>query len=425
MKVLVVGGGGREHALVWKIARSPLVDKIYCAPGNGGIAELAECIPIDASEKRALRKFASENAIDLTVVGPEAPLCDGITDFFQHEGLKVFGVDQRAARLEGSKVFAKELMHRHGIPTADFRTFQSAERAKAYVEMVGAPVVVKADGLAAGKGVIVSHTVEDALGAVNRIMIEQDFGTSGDHIIIEKCLAGEEASVLAFTDGRNIAIMPSCQDHKPVHDGDTGPNTGGMGAYSPAPVITPELESLVERSVIVQTIHAMKREGRPYQGVLYAGLMMTEDGPQVLEFNCRLGDPEMQPLAMRLKSDIVPILLATVDGTLDNEEIEWDDRAAVCVIIASGGYPAAYRKGYPIEGLDDVKQMKDVVVFHSGTKLKDGKLVTDGGRVLGVTALGNTIVEAQDRAYEAVGKIHFENCHYRTDIADKALRRST
>jgi len=423
MNVLVVGSGGREHALVWKIAQSPLVKKVYCAPGNAGIARHAECVNIGPTEIARLRKLAIDKGIDLTVVGPEAPLCEGIVDFFTAKGLSIFGPTQRAARLEGSKVFAKQLMERHGIPTARFRVFNGVELARDYIDRVGAPVVVKADGLAAGKGVIVCKTVQEARAAVNKIMIDRAFGDSGDQIVIEDCLSGEEASVLAFTDGKNIALMPSAQDHKAVYDGDEGPNTGGMGAYSPAPVITPELERTIERDVIVQAVHAMNREERPYRGVLYAGLMITEEGPFVLEFNCRLGDPELQPLIMRLKSDLVPILLATIEGNLDEVEIEWDVRPALCVVMASGGYPGPYEKGFPIKGLEDVEEMDDVVVFHSGTALVDGQVVTAGGRVLGVTARGDTIADARERAYEAVRRISFEGAHYRTDIGKKALDR--
>jgi len=423
MKVLVVGGGGREHALVWKIAQSPLVQKVYCAPGNAGIAQHAECVPIAADDIGALRRFAREKSIDLTVVGPEAPLCAGIVDAFAARGLRIFGPTQRAARIEGSKVFAKTLMERHGIPTASFRTFDSADRALAYIDMVGAPVVVKADGLAGGKAAIVCRTVEEAHDAVKRIMIEGEFGEAGSRLVVEECLEGEEASVLALTDGQTIALVPSCQDHKAVYDGDRGPNTGGMGAYSPAPAVTPEVQSVVERDILVQAVHAMNREDRPYRGVLYAGLMICDDGPRVLEFNCRWGDPEMQPLALLLKSDIVPLLLATVEGTLDETQPEWDDGAALCVVMASAGYPGKYEKGKPISGLEQVERMQDVVVFHSGTRLEDGRVLTNGGRVLGVTARGETIAQAQQRAYEAVGMIHFEGAHYRKDIGWRALAR--
>ena len=423
MKVLIVGGGGREHALVWKVAQSPQVDKVYCAPGNAGIAMQAECVPIGAEDVSGLRKFALDKGIDLTVVGPEAPLCAGIVDAFQSKGLKVFGPSRKAARIEGSKVFAKQLMSRHGVPTADFRSFDSAERAKAYIEMVGASIVVKADGLAGGKAVIICTTVQEGLDAVNRMMIKGEFGASGEQVIVEGFLEGEEASVFAFTDGRTIALMPSCQDHKAVYDGDRGPNTGGMGAYSPAPVVTPELRDTIERDVVVQTVHAMNREGRPYEGVLYAGLMISEQSPSVLEFNCRFGDPEMQPLVLRLKSDLVPILLATVERGLEEAQIEWHEGAALCVVMASGGYPGKYEKGKPIRGLEEVEQMQDVVVFHSGTRREHGQIVTDGGRVLGVTARGADVAEAHRRAYEAVSKIHFEGAHCRSDIGWRAVAR--
>lgn len=424
MNVLVVGSGGREHALVWKISQSPEVDEVFCAPGNAGIAKHAECVDIGSTEIARLRRLAIDRDVELTVVGPEEPLCAGIVDSFRSRGLKIFGPTQRAAKLEGSKVFAKELMRRHAIPTARFRVFNSAERANNYVDTAGAPLVVKADGLAGGKAAFVCGTEAEAHTAIKRIMVEREFGDSGDQIVIEECLKGEEASMLAFTDGTTIVPLPSSQDHKPVWDGDRGPNTGGMGAYSPAPVITPERESTVERDVLVQAVHAMHLEERPYSGVLYAGLMITRDGPQVLEFNCRLGDPELQPLVMRLKSDLVPLLMATVERRLDEVEVVvWHSRPSLCVIMASGGYPRNYKKGYPIEGLEDVEKMEDVEVFHSGTAMEDGHVVTDGGRVLGVTARGDTIADARDRAYLAVKKISFQDAHYRTDIGQKAIDR--
>jgi len=423
MNILVVGGGGREHALVWKIAESPLVDRLFCAPGNAGIAEQAECVDIGAEEVLRLRRFARENAIDLTVVGPEAPLVKGIVDAFETAGLRAFGPSQQAARIEGSKVFAKQLMQRHSIPTAEFRTFTAPERAKAYLDMVGAPIVVKADGLAAGKAAIVCRTLEEAYEAVDRIMIRNEFADAGAQVVVESCLRGEEASMIAFTDGRTLAVMPSCQDHKPIYDGDRGPNTGGMGAYSPAPLISDELAAQLEREVLVQTVHAMNREDKPYRGVLYAGIMVADEGPRVLEFNCRLGDPETQPLLMRLESDLVPVLLSTLDGTLEDADIRWSERPTCCVVMASGGYPLSYKKGYPIEGLEEAGAMDDVVVFHAGTRLEDGQVLTNGGRVLGVTARGDTIRRARDRAYEAVGKVHFEGAYHRTDIAQKAIDR--
>ncbi len=424
MKVLIVGSGGREHALAWKIAESPLVKQLYCAPGNAGIEQHAESVDIPVDDHNALRRFARDRGIDFTVVGPESPLCDGIVDCFEAWNLKIFGPSQKAARIEGSKVFAKQLMERHSIPTATFRTFDSADRAKAYIDMVGAPIVVKADGLAAGKAAIVCSTVEEAREAVNRIMIEEEFGEAGKQLIVEHCLQGEEVSVLALTDGHAIALLPPCQDHKPVYDGGEGPNTGGMGAYCPAPILSEPMENLIERDVIIQTIHAMNREERPYRGVLYSGLMIDGDFPNVLEYNCRFGDPEMQPLAMKLKSDIVPILLATIDGTLGELDIEWHEGATLCVVMASGGYPGGYEKGKVITGLEDAAEMDDVMVFHSGTAVEGGRFVTDGGRVLGVTARGADIESARKRAYEAVEKIHFEGAHYRTDIGWKAIGRN-
>ena len=421
MKVLVVGSGGREHALVWKIAQSPLVDRIFCAPGNAGIEKHAELVDIESSDLRKLRKFASDQDIDLTVVGPEEPLCAGIVDYFESWDMKIFGPSQKASRLEGSKVFAKNLMKRHGIPTATFRTFDSADRAKAYIDMVGAPIVVKADGLAAGKAAIVCNDKDEALEAVNRIMIEGEFGEAGDQLVIEHCLEGEEVSALALTDGRAIALLPPCQDHKPAFDGGMGPNTGGMGAYSPAPILQQKLEGIVEREVIVQTIHAMHREGRTYRGVLYAGLMIEGEDANVLEYNCRFGDPEMQPLAMRLKSDIVPVFMSTVEGELEEAEIEWHRGASLCVIMASEGYPGSYPKGKTISGLEEVEKMEEVMVFHSGTRRSGDTCLTDGGRVLGVTARADDIAEARKRAYSAVEKIHFQGAHYRTDIGTKAF----
>ncbi|NOZ21808.1 MAG: phosphoribosylamine--glycine ligase [Planctomycetes bacterium] len=423
MKVLVIGSGGREHALVWKIAQSKAVDKLYCAPGNPGMAEHAELVQIGSDDLSKLRNFAKENKVDLTLVGPEDPLAHGIVDEFRRSGLKVFGPTAKAAELEGSKVFCKQILHKHAVPTAAFRVFDRAGRAKEYIKSVGAPIVVKADGLAKGKGVIVCATEEEACDAVDLIMKKKEFGDAGDRVLVEQCLVGEEASVLAFTDGKTIMPMESAQDHKPIFDGDKGPNTGGMGAYSPAPVVTDKLSRIVEEKILVPTVHAMNREERPYLGVLYAGLMIDENGPQVLEFNVRFGDPETQPIVMRMKSDLVPVLMATAEGRLEEAELEWHPQAAVCVVMASGGYPGSYEKGKEITGLDEANAMEDVVVFHAGTARKDGKIVTNGGRVLGVTALGDGIAAAQARAYEAVKKIHFEGAQYRTDIGAKALNR--
>ena len=421
MKVLVVGGGGREHALVWKIAQSPIVKKVYCAPGNPGIAQHAECVPLRAEDIIGIMQFVREKSVDLTVVGPEDPLTMGITDTLNEQGCKVFGPTRAAAELEGSKVFSKEIMRKHAIPTADFHVFEDAHDAHNCLEDATAPIVVKADGLAKGKGVIVCRTIKEAHDAVRRIMEEKVFGKSGERVIIEECLRGEEASILAITDGRTIIPMAPAQDHKPIFDGDRGPNTGGMGAYSPVPQVTPAVCEEVERKIFVPMVHAMRMDRRKYQGVLYAGLMLTSTGPQVLEFNVRWGDPETQPLVMRMKSDIVPVMLAAAEGTLKDVEIEWDSRAAVCVVMASGGYPGGYEKGKPIEGLDRAAKLSDVMVFHAGTARSAGQIVTDGGRVLGVTALGGTIAQAIDRAYEAAGMIHFDGAQYRRDIGQKAL----
>lgn len=422
MKVLVVGGGGREHALAWKISQSPQVTKVYCAPGNAGIAKEAEVVNIADDDITALAKFAAETGIDVTVVGPEVPLVAGIVDRFQKDGLRIFGPRQQAASLEGSKSYAKMLMKSMGVPTARFKIVSDLSSAKDYVESIGAPVVVKAVGLAAGKGVAVCKTVEEAHEAIDTIMKERVFGEAGDSVVIEEFLEGEEASILAFMDGHSIYSLDSSQDHKAIFDGDKGPNTGGMGAYSPAPVVTDRLMRQIERDVLVPIAHAANRDGCPYKGILYAGLMLTEEGPKVLEFNVRFGDPETQPILMRLNSDIMEPILACIDGTLDNVLLQWDHRPAVCVVMASGGYPGKYEKGKVITGLDEAGKLPDVKVFHAGTKLSGGKVVTAGGRVLGVTALGDTIKAAKERAYEAVSLIHFDGMQYRRDIADKAIK---
>ena len=423
MRVLVVGSGGREHALVWKLAGSKQVDKLYCAPGNPGTAKLAENVDVKADNLMGLIHLARREKIDFTVVGPEDPLAHGIVDQFTERGFPVFGPTQRAARLESSKVFTRKLCKQHAIPAGEFGTFTDPEAVRRYVREHGVPIVIKADGLARGKGVYVCRTPDDASRAIHDIMVEKIFGDAGAEVVVEEFLTGEEASVLAFTDARNIYPMESAQDHKPIYDGDKGPNTGGMGAYSPAPVVTPELEARIEREILVPTIHAMNTEECPYRGVLYAGLMMTRHGPKVLEFNVRFGDPEAQPIFLRLKSDLLEVLLAVTHGKLDKVKLEWDTRPAVCVVMASGGYPGSYEKGKEITGLDEVEKMKDVVVFHAGTAEKDGKLFTNGGRVLGVTALGDTIGAAQERAYEAAKMIHFEGAYYRTDIGSKAIGR--
>jgi len=423
MKVLVIGGGGREHALVWKIRQSPLVGTIFCAPGNGGISEMATCVDIAASDIPRLLKFAKSEDIGLTIVGPEDPISRGIVDAFEKKGLRIFGVSQKAGEIESSKSFAKELMMRHGIPTAAGQSFTDYDSAAAYVRKVGAPIVVKADGLAAGKGVIVCDSVVDAEVALKKILTDRVFGEAGDKVVIEERLVGEEASFLAFTDGNTVIPLPSSQDHKPIFDGDKGPNTGGMGAYSPAPVIDFVLHKRIMNDIMIPTVRAMAAEGRPYKGVLYAGLMIRGNEVRVLEFNARFGDPEAQPLLMRVKNDIIPVMNAVIDGCLDRVRLEIDSRAAVCVVMASGGYPGAYQKGMPIAGLPEVKDMADVMVFHAGTAETASGIATTGGRVLGVTALGHSVKEAIARAYEATEKIQWDTVYYRKDIGQKALDR--
>jgi len=421
MKVLVVGGGGREHALVWKLRQSPRVTEIYCAPGNAGIAREAVCVRIGAEDIPALLAFAREKAIDLTVVGPEAPLTAGIVDEFQAAGLKIFGPSRVAAEIEGSKVFAKDLMARYGIPTADYAVFTDPDEATAYIQKKGVPCVLKADGLAAGKGVIVAKDMQTALDAVRSIMVDRDFGEAGARLVVEECLTGEEVSILAFTDGDTVVPMVSSQDHKRAFDNDEGPNTGGMGAYAPAPVYTPEVARRAVEEILVPVVRALKAEGRTYRGVLYAGLMVTGQVPKVLEFNVRFGDPEAQPVLSLLETDLVEIIEAVLENRLDQIEIKWKPQASVCVVLSSGGYPAAYEKGKVIRGLDEVPD--DIVVFHAGTAEKDGETVTSGGRVLGVTATGPDIPSAISKAYAAVEKISFEGMHYRRDIGRKALNR--
>ncbi|NWG03249.1 MAG: phosphoribosylamine--glycine ligase [Syntrophaceae bacterium] len=421
MKVLVVGGGGREHALVWKIAQSPKVSNIYCAPGNAGISEQATVVPIKASDLNGLLDFALKEAIDFTVVGPEDPLTQGIVDLFESKGLFIFGANKKAAEIEGSKAFAKELMKKYRIPTAVYEIFDQRSEAVGYIRKQGAPIVVKADGLAAGKGVIICKTVEEAIQSVDQIMVEKIFGEAGRRVVIEEYLVGEEASFLAFTDGKVILPMASSQDHKPIFDGDEGPNTGGMGAYSPAPVVTEEVHERIIEKILRPLIYGLKEEGKTYKGVLYAGLMIHEGHPKVLEFNARFGDPETQPVLMRMKGDIIPILEACMKGTLSQHRIEWDPRPCVCVVMASKGYPGDYERGKVIKGLKEISRMEGLFVFHAGTGLKDGELITNGGRVLGVTGLGEDIPRAIERTYQAVKKISWEGVHYRTDIGQKAL----
>ena len=420
MQVLVIGGGGREHALVWKIKQSPRVEKIFCAPGNAGTAEIAENIPIAADDIKGLLEFALQKEIGLTVVGPEQPLVKGIVDRFEEKGLRIFGPNARAAELEGSKSFSKDIMKKYGLPTAEYKTFNSADSAAKYIENKNCPLVVKADGLAAGKGVLLCQTADEALAAVDSIMGKRSFGEAGNQIVVEEFLEGEEVSVLAFSDGQTVLLMDSAQDHKAAYDGDKGPNTGGMGAYSPAPIFTETMRQKVRDKIMLPMIRAMQQEGRPYKGILYAGLMLTKTGPQILEFNARFGDPETQPLLVRMDSDIIPIFEACIDGTLDKCPLQWKNESSVCVVMAAKGYPDSYEKGKPISGLKDANALPGVVVFHAGTKEQDGEVLTQGGRVLGVTAIGEDTATAISRAYEAVEKIEWDGIHYRKDIGHRA-----
>ncbi len=424
MNVLVVGSGGREHALVWKLAKSENVRKIFCAPGNAGIASQADCVDISASNIDGLLTFAIQEKIDLTVVGPEVSLTLGIVDRFEEKGLRIFGPDSKAAILEGSKVFTKNLMEKYGIPSGFFKVFSDQNAAMAYLDTVAAPLVVKADGLAAGKGVIVAQTIDEAKAAVALIMADKAFGDAGNEVVIEEFLKGEEASFIAFTDGQTVLPLPTSQDHKAVFDGDKGPNTGGMGAYSPAPVVTAAIHQQVMDKVMLPTVQGMAAEGRPYKGMLYAGLMIDGDDIKVLEFNCRFGDPEAQPLLMRLKSDLVEIFEAVIDNRLSELSLDIDPRPTICVVMASGGYPSSYEKGKEIKGLDLAAGQKDVFVFHAGTAAKDESIVNVGGRVLGVTAIGESLQVAIDNAYKAVDCISWESCFFRRDIGQKALRRT-
>jgi len=422
MKVLLVGGGGREHAMAWRLAASPLCSRLYAAPGNPGIAALADCVDIQADDVDGLARFAIGEKVDLTVVGPEDPLAGGLVDKLEAAGLKAFGPTAAAAELESDKSFAKQLMRQHAIPTAEARLFDDFRQAEEYVLSRTEPMVVKASGLAKGKGAYVCDSPEQALDALVDIMQKRVHGDAGRRVVIEQRLAGPEVSLLAFVDGRTIYTLETAQDHKAIGDGDTGPNTGGMGAYCPAPAATDAIIRQVEREVLVPTVDAMRRAGRPFKGVLYAGLMLTAGGPRVLEFNCRFGDPEAQPILMRLTSDLLAVLLAVADGKLEDVTLNWDPRPAVCVVMASGGYPGDYKKGLPITGIDQAEADPDVKVFHGGTARKTGQLVTAGGRVLGVTALGETIAEAKRRAYAAVGKISFPDACFRRDIGDKAIK---
>ncbi len=425
MRILLIGGGGREHALAWKLVQSPKVEKLFAAPGNPGMALLqkCECINLNVDDLEGVADYAEEQSIDLTVVGPEAPLVAGLADVFKRRGLPVFGPSKDAAQLEGSKAFSKELMAKYNIPTAFFKICEDIETAKAYVEEKGAPIVVKADGLAAGKGVVVAMTKQEALDAIDEMMGDHKFGAAGARLVLEEYMEGEEASLLAFTDGKTVVPMIAAQDHKRVFDGDEGPNTGGMGTYAPAPVMTDVLRLKATELILKPVVEAMAKEGMPYQGCLYAGLMIKGDSVKVVEFNCRFGDPETQVVLPLLDGDLAEIMLACATGTLDKAEVAWYNKAAVCVVMASGGYPESYEKGKEITGLAAAEEDKDVVVFHAGTKDAEGKIVTSGGRVLGVTAVDSSIKAARDRAYAAVEKIAFEKNFYRKDIAWRALKR--
>jgi phosphoribosylamine--glycine ligase len=424
MKVLVIGKGGREHALVWKIAQSPRVTQVYCAPGNAGTEEEAINVPVEPSEFERLISFCRKESIEVTVVGPEDPLAAGIVDAFQNAGLRIFGPSREAARLEASKVFAKQLMRYADVPTAEFRICDHPDPARTYIATREYPVVVKADGLASGKGVIVCANTEEAMAAIDRIMVREEFGlAAGRQVVIEKRLEGQELSILALVSGRAIIPLQPTQDHKAAFDNDEGPNTGGMGAYCPAPLGTPELLEDIEKHVLVPTVHALKRSRKPFRGVLYAGIIITNQGPRVLEFNCRFGDPETQTLLVRLRTDLMDLIDAVVDGQLDDfseDRLVWDPRPSVCVVVASQGYPGAYAKGKVITGLDEAARVPDVKIFHAGTKRENGLTVTDGGRVLGITALGDTLDDARQKAYEAVARIKFPGMFFRKDIGNKA-----
>lgn len=417
MKVLIVGSGGREHAIAWKVAQSPRVEKIYCAPGNAGIAEFAECVPIGAMEFDKLTAFAKENEIGLTVIGMDDPLVGGVVDAFEAEGLRVFGPRKNAAVLEGSKAFSKELMKKYGIPTAAYETFDDPQKALEYLETVKMPIVLKADGLALGKGVLICGSLEEAKEGVRALMLDKQFGSAGNTIVIEEFMTGREVSVLSFVDGNTVRIMTSAQDHKRAKDGDQGLNTGGMGTFSPSPFYTPEVDSFCREHIYQATVDAMKAEGRPFQGVIFFGLMLTEEGPKVLEYNARFGDPETQVVLPRMKNDIVDVFEACVDGTLDQITLEFEDNAAVCVVLASDGYPEHYEKGLPISGLENFQTREGYYVFHAGTKFaEDGRIVTNGGRVLGVTAKGTDLRQARANAYAATEWVQFANKYKRNDI---------
>jgi phosphoribosylamine--glycine ligase len=419
MKVLVIGSGGREHAIIWKLMQNPRITETFCAPGNPGIAEIATCVPIAATDIENLCQWAKEKTIELTVVGMDDPLILGIVDVFEAQGLRIFGPRQNAAILEGSKVFSKDLMKKYNIPTAGYEVFTNPEKAKEYLETCPYPTVLKADGLALGKGVLICETKEEAMLGVDEIMIDQKYGSAGSTMVVEEFMTGPEVSVLSFCDGEHVIPMVSAQDHKRALDNDEGLNTGGMGTFSPSQYYTEALHKEAIEMIFKPTLKAMKSEGRPFTGIIFFGLMLTPNGMKVLEYNARFGDPEAQVVLPRLKSDLLEVFESAIDGTLDTLNLEWDDRAAVCVVLASGGYPIAYEKGYEISGLNEVKKKKDVIVFHAGTAERDGKMITNGGRVLGITALGDSIKQARQIAYETVNEIHFDQKHYRTDIGIK------
>lgn len=423
MNVLLIGSGGREHAIAWKLAQSEKLDKLFIAPGNPGTAKYGQNIDIDVNDSKKLIDFAKEKNVEFAVIGPEDPLASGIVDDFEAVGIMALGPSKAAAQLEADKAFAKHLMRSCAISTAEAQIFDRFSDAKAFIASRDEAVVVKAAGLAKGKGVFICDDPADGILAAEKIMCDNLFGQAGAKIIVEDKLIGEEASILAFVDGRNIYVMESSQDHKPIGDGDTGPNTGGMGAYSPAPVITDKLMEQIDREILVPIVDGMNRNGTPYKGILYAGIMVTAGGPRVLEFNVRFGDPETQPILMRLKSDLLTVMLAVCDGSLDQVELEWDERPTVCVVMASGGYPGDYQKGKIITGIEEAEKNKDVLVFQAGTKINNGDLVTNGGRVLAVTAIGTSVKNAKAKAYEAVGKINFQDAYYRKDIADKAINK--
>jgi len=423
MRILVIGGGGREHALVWKLAQSPRVEKLWCAPGNAGIDALAEPVAIDVTDVEAIVEFARAHAVDLVVPGPELPLTLGVIDALRAAGLRGFGPTRAAAQLEGSKTFTKELMRRCKIPTGFFSSFTDADEAVRYVHEVGAPIVVKADGLAAGKGVMICESVAEAEKAIEEIMRWRSFGEAGDRVVIEEFLDGEEVSFMALSDGTTVLPLASSQDHKRAYDGDSGPNTGGMGAYSPAPVMTNALHERVMREIMIPVVRGLAERKIVYTGVLYAGLMITADGPKVLEFNCRFGDPECQALLMRFTGDLATVMQAAADGKLAQQTLTWDARAAVCIVLAAGGYPGNYERGKVISGLDAVREWEDGMVFHAGTARRDAAVVTNGGRVLGVTALGADVTAAVAEAYKTVAKISWDDMHYRRDIGRRAMER--